>query len=65
MKKIDKVSVRLAMIGVIIGLMMTIVFHKSPNVLAVIPVAGAIGGLIGTIIDKKRARNKNSNEQQS
>jgi lipoprotein signal peptidase len=54
MKKIEKASVRLAMIGVIIGLMMTIVFHESPNVLAFIPVAGAIGGLIGTLIDRKK-----------
>jgi lipoprotein signal peptidase len=42
------------MIGAIIGIMMTIVFGKSPMVLAFIPVAGAIGGLIGMIIDRKR-----------
>ncbi|WP_456437133.1 hypothetical protein [Psychroserpens sp.] len=53
MRKIKKKSVRIAMIGAIIGIMMTIVFSKSPNVLAFIPVASAIGALIGAIIDKR------------
>lgn len=57
MKKFKKTSVRLAMIGAIIGIMMTIVFSQSPNVLALIPAAGAVGGLIGTIIDKRKNRN--------
>jgi hypothetical protein len=57
MKKIKKTSVKLAMIGAIIGIMMTIVFSQSSNVLAFIPVAGAVGALIGTIIDKKKNKN--------
>ncbi len=58
MKKFKKKSVRLAMIGAIIGIMMTIVFSKSPNVLGFIPIASAIGGLIGVIIDKKNSNEK-------
>jgi len=54
MKESKKKSVRLAMIGVIVGIMMTIVFKDSPNVIALIPVAGAVGGLIGYFIDKKK-----------
>ncbi len=57
MKKIKKNSIRIAMIGAIIGIMMTIVFNKSPMVLAFIPVASAVGGLIGTIIDKRKNNN--------
>jgi len=57
MKKFKKESVRLAMIGAIIGIMMTIVFSQSSNVLAFIPAAGAIGALIGTIIDRKKNKN--------
>jgi len=57
MRKIKNTSVRLAMIGGIIGIMMTIVFSKSSNVLALIPIAGAIGALIGTIIDRKKKKN--------
>lgn len=47
---------RMAMIGAIIGIMMTIVFSKSPMVLGFIPIASAVGGLIGTLIDKKKNR---------
>jgi hypothetical protein len=54
MKESKKKSVRIAMVGVIIGIMMTIVFSNSPNVIALIPVAGAVGGLIGYLIDKKK-----------
>jgi len=57
MRKIKKTSVRLAMIGAIIGLGMTIVFSQSSIVLAFIPLAGAIGALIGTIIDRKKNKN--------
>jgi len=57
MKKIKKTSVKLAMISAIIGIMMTIVFSQSSNVLAFIPVAGAVGALIGTLIDKKKKKN--------
>ena len=51
-------SLRMAMAGVIIGLMLNIVFSNSPNVLAIIPVAGALGGLTGYLIDKKMAMTK-------
>lgn len=54
MKKFTKSSVRLAMIGAIIGIMMTIVFSQSPLVVAFIPAATAFGGLIGMIIDKRK-----------
>ena len=60
MKESRKKSVRLAMVGVIIGIMLNIVFSNSPNVLALIPVAGAVGGLIGYLIDKKTENKKGS-----
>ena len=47
----------MAMVGAIIGIMLSVVFSKSPMVLAFIPVAGAIGGLFGMIIDKRRNKN--------
>ena len=58
MKKFKKKSVRLAMIGAIIGIMMSIVFSKSANVIAIIPMATAVGALIGIIIDRKKANRK-------
>lgn len=56
MRRIKKKSVRLSMIGGSIGIMMTIIFSKSPMVLGFIPIASALGALIGAIIDKKRKR---------
>ena len=58
MKEEKKKSVRLAMVGVIIGIMFNIVFSNSSNVLALIPVAGALGGLIGYFIDKRKMKSK-------
>jgi len=57
MKKRKKRAVIMAMVGAIIGIMLSVVFSKSPMVLAFIPVAGAIGGLFGMIIDKRRNKN--------
>lgn len=54
MKKGKKKVVVMAMIGAIIGIMLSVVFSNSPNMIAIIPVTGALGGLIGTIIDKRR-----------
>lgn len=57
MKKEKKRAVIMAMVGAIIGIMLSIVFSNSANMLAVIPVAGVLGGLIGTIIDRKKNKN--------
>ena len=57
MKKRKKKAVIMAMVGAIIGIMLSIVFSNSKNMLAIIPVAGAIGGLIGTIIDRRKNKN--------
>ena len=57
MKKRKKRAVIMAMVGAIIGIMLSIVFSNSKNMLAIIPVAGVIGGLIGTIIDRKKNKN--------
>lgn len=57
MRKEKKKSVIMAMIGAIIGIMLSIVFSNSSNMLAIIPAAGVVGGLIGTIIDRKRNKN--------
>lgn len=57
MKKGKKRAVIMAMVGAIIGIMLSIVFSNSKNMLAIIPVAGVIGGLIGTIIDRKKNKN--------
>ena len=57
MKKRKKKAVIMAMVGAIIGIMLSIVFSNSKNMLAIIPVAGVIGGLIGTIIDRRKNKN--------
>ena len=57
MKQGNKKAIIMAMIGAIIGIMLGIVFSKSDNALAIIPVAGVIGGLIGTVVGKKRNKN--------
>jgi lipoprotein signal peptidase len=53
MKKGKKKSVIMAMICAIIGLIFSIVFSNSSNMLIIIPVAGVAGGLIGAMIDGK------------
>ena len=58
MKRFKKTSLKLAMIGGIIGIMMTIIYSQSTNIIAVIPIAGVVGALIGTHIDKNRANNE-------
>lgn len=60
MKKNRKKVVVLTIIGLIIGMTMGLIFNKSENAIALMPIAGALGGLIGTIIDK---RTKNKNEK--
>lgn len=50
----------MAMIGAVIAIMLSIVFSRSSNMLAIIPAAGVVGGLIGSIIDRKW--NKNSHQ---
>ncbi len=57
MKTGKKRTIIMAMVGAIIGIMLSIVFSNSKNMLAIIPVAGVIGGLIGTIIDRKKNKN--------
>ena len=57
MRKGKKKSIIMAMIGAIIGIMISVVFSNSSNLLAVAPVAGIIGGLIGTFIDKRKGVN--------
>lgn len=57
MKIGKKRTVIMAMVGTIIGIMLSIVFSNSKNMLAIIPVAGVIGGLIGTIIERKKNKN--------
>ena len=58
MKRFTKTSLKLAMIGGIIGIMMTIIYSQSTSALAFIPVAGVVGALIGNIIDKKKSNNE-------
>lgn len=55
MKEKNKKSVVIAMIGAVVGIMLGIVFSNSSNLLAIIPVAGVLGGLVGTIIDRRRS----------
>jgi uncharacterized membrane protein YjjB (DUF3815 family) len=56
MKKINKKTVRSAMIGAVIGLMMSIVFSKSSNVLTFIPIATIAGGLLAYLIEKRKKK---------
>ncbi len=58
MKEERKKSVVLAIIGIVIGCTMSIVFSSSKMIIALIPVLGALGGLIGTLIDKRRLKNQ-------
>lgn len=54
MKKAKKNrTIIMAMIGAIIGFMISIVFSKSSNLLAFAPVGLLIGGLVGSIIDNR------------
>jgi uncharacterized membrane protein YjjB (DUF3815 family) len=46
----------MAMVGVITGLMFSIVFSSSKDLIALIPLLGAVGGLVGYLIDKKKAK---------
>ncbi|HPF09841.1 MAG TPA: hypothetical protein PLP62_00165 [Flavobacteriaceae bacterium] len=55
-----KKTVTMAVVGLIIGMAMSIIFNKSSNVIALIPLTGALGGLIGAFIDKRRNK-KTSN----
>ena len=61
MKK-NKTAVIMGMVGAIVGIMMSIVFSNSSNTLALIPVGGVLGGLIGTIIDRKNLKKRLDNE---
>lgn len=45
---------KLGMIGAIIGIMISIVFKDSANIITLAPAAGAIGALIGTIIHRRK-----------
>lgn len=65
MKKLKrKKTVVMTIIGLVIGMAMSIIFCKSTNAIALIPIAGALGGLAGTLIDRrinnKKSKNKNS-----
>jgi lipoprotein signal peptidase len=53
MIKKRKKTIVLTVIGLIIGMTMSLIFNKSENALALMPIAGALGGLIGTIIDRR------------
>jgi len=57
MKKIknSKKSVRIGIIGLILGIMFSIVFNKSNNnVIYLIPILGTIGAIVGAIIDRRK-----------
>ena len=54
----------MGMIGAIIGIMMSIVFHNSPFVLAFAPVGVIVGAAIGTLIDKRK-KTKNDETSQN
>ncbi|MCB0496063.1 MAG: signal peptidase II [Cyclobacteriaceae bacterium] len=56
MEKRKKRTVVMAMMGAIIGTMFSIVFSNSNNMMTIIPVAFIIGGLIGTIIDRRKSK---------
>lgn len=48
-------SVRLGIIGLILGIMFSVVFNKSSNnVIYLIPILGAVGAIVGAIIDKRK-----------
>lgn len=52
--KSKKKSVRLGTVGLILGIMFSVVFSKSNNnVIYLIPILGAVGAILGTIIDQK------------
>jgi len=60
MKKIKskKKSVRLGIIGLILGIMFSVVFNKSNNnVIYLIPILGAVGAIAGAIIDQRKNKN--------
>ncbi|MEQ8424921.1 MAG: hypothetical protein RIA63_09425 [Cyclobacteriaceae bacterium] len=64
MSKFKSKKIQLAVVGMIIGLMMTVVFSKSKNVIALTPAAVAIGGLIGTLIDKRKMSKEENGKNQ-
>ena len=58
MKEKRKKSVVLTIIGIVIGSTMSIVFSSSQMIVVLIPVLGALGGLIGTFIDRRQSKNQ-------
>jgi len=56
--KSKRKSVRLGIIGLIFGMMFSVVFNKSDNnVIYLIPILGALGTIVGAIIDKRKDKN--------
>ena len=50
----QKKSVKLGTIGLIIGIMFSIVFNKSNNnVIYLIPILSGVGAVIGAIMDRR------------
>ncbi len=57
MKKIKSKNkaVRLGLMGLIFGIMLSIVFSKSNNdIIFIIPILGAIGAIVGAIKDRRK-----------
>lgn len=58
-KKRNK-AVIMAMMGSIIGIVYSIIFSNSQNILAIVPVAATVGGVIGAVIDYKKNKYQES-----